>query len=158
MDYDDSKKPKKGRRTVCIATWDSKAFLLCFDWADCLIRRLQDDIRFRYDSIPAEQKYNRKTPVITGDHCLNTHRILLYLFSLENSFLLQNAVSKRKGLLPKSQLLKTSLAMFSTVVKTCETSAQLSNLAFILSWLVRIRGFVRFLFPCVSLLLSLLCR
>ena len=95
-------------------------------------------MRSWYESIPPEQKYDRKNPLITSDHCLNTHRILLYLFSLENSFLLQSAVRKRGDAVPDGQLLKTAMAMSSTMVRVCETRAQLANLAFILSWLVSI--------------------
>jgi len=69
---------------------------------------------------------------------LNVHQVILYLFSLENSFHLQNVVIKRAKALPESRLLKVSVVMFDAVVRAWENRAYLGNFSFISSWLVSV--------------------
>jgi hypothetical protein len=74
--------------------------------------------------------------MVVDSPSLNVHRVILYLFSLENSFHLQNVVIKRTKALPESRLLKVSVAMFNAVVRAWEDKAYLGHFAFIFSWLV----------------------
>jgi hypothetical protein len=99
-------------------------------------RNVQRIILDRYNSIPPELKYDRESPMVANSASLNTHRVILYLFSLENSFHLQNVVIKRVKALPESGLLKVSVAMLSAVVRAWENRAYLGNFTFLVSWLV----------------------
>jgi hypothetical protein len=74
--------------------------------------------------------------MVVDSPSLNVHRVILYLFSLENSFHLQNVVIKRTKALPESRLLKVSVAMFNAVVRAWEDRAYLGHFTFIFSWLV----------------------
>jgi hypothetical protein len=65
-------------------------------------------------------------------------RILLYLSSLKNSFLLCKVVASRNKMGVNDQrLLKVSLRMFDTVVRLWEHSAHYENFLHPLGWLVR---------------------
>ena len=99
-------------------------------------RNVQRVILDRYNSIPSDLKYDGKSPMVATSASLNIHRVILYLFSLENSFHLQNVVSKRVKALPESRLLKVSVAMFNAVVRAWENRAYLGDFTFIFSWLV----------------------
>jgi hypothetical protein len=74
--------------------------------------------------------------MVANSASLNAHRVILYLFSLENSFHLENVEIKRVKALPESRLLKVSVAMFSAVVRAWENRAYFGNFTFIFSWLV----------------------
>jgi hypothetical protein len=74
--------------------------------------------------------------MVANNASLNTHRVILYLFSLENSFHLQNMAIKRVKALPEPKLLKVSVAMFSAVVRAWENRAYFGDFTFIFSWLV----------------------
>jgi hypothetical protein len=99
-------------------------------------RNAQRVILDRYNSIPSDLKYDPKSPMVANNASLNTHRIILYLFSLENSFHLQNMAIMRVKALPEPKLLKVSVAMFSAVVRAWENRAYFGDFAFIFSWLV----------------------
>jgi hypothetical protein len=100
-------------------------------------RNVQRVILDRYNSIPPDLKYDSKSPMVANNPSLNIHRVILYLFSLENSFHLQNVVSRRLKALPESRLLKVSVAMFNAVVRAWEYRSYLGDFTFVFSWLVR---------------------
>ena len=99
-------------------------------------RNVQRVILDRYNSIPPELKYDPESPMVGNSASLNTHQIVLYLFSLENSFHLQNVIIKRVKAPPELRLLKVSVAMFGAVVRAWENRAYLGNFTFLFSWLV----------------------
>jgi hypothetical protein len=99
-------------------------------------RNVQRVILDRYNSIPSDLKYDPESPMVANSASLNIHRVILYLFSLENSFHLQNVMIKRVKALPESKLLKVSVAMFSAVVRAWENRAYLGDFTFTFSWLV----------------------
>src|ERR1700754_3640400 len=95
----------------------------------------QKTVLDRYNLITPELKYDHTTPLNTSKPSLNAQRIILYLFSLANSFILQSASKKRPNAFPKSQFLKISVSMFSAVVRMWEEREEFENFAFLLSWL-----------------------
>lgn len=66
-------------------------------------------------------------------------RVFLYLYSLENSFLLCKVVASRNKLgVNDEALLKVSLRMFDTVISLWEHRAHYESLLHPLGWLVRL--------------------
>jgi hypothetical protein len=77
-------------------------------------------------------------PLSTSRASLNAQRMVLYLFSLENSFILQSVARKRLKAFPEPDLLKVSMSMFSAVVRIWEEREEFENFTFLLSWFVSI--------------------
>jgi hypothetical protein len=97
---------------------------------------LQKAVLDRYNSITPELKYDLNNPTAANNPSLNAQRIVLYLFSLENSFLVQSVARKRIKAVSEANLLKVSTVMFSAVVRMWDDRAEFGHLRYLFSWLV----------------------
>jgi hypothetical protein len=100
-------------------------------------RKTQNTVLDRYGRIPPELKYDQMTPLDTTKSSLNAQRLVLYLFSLENSFILHKAAKKRPEAFPEPDFLKICAAMFSAVIRVWVERQEFESFTFLLSWFVR---------------------
>ncbi|KAI9845099.1 MAG: hypothetical protein M1837_005103 [Sclerophora amabilis] len=139
---------------VCPATFSRAQMLVALAREDVLeltltfpknvdsttILSLQRRILDQYGSVPFALRYHDDIASADSTRCLYIQKTVLYLFSLESSFLLHNTASKSQATRSLA-LLKVSLRLLDTIVDFWKHRGQFGHYLYPLSWLLTAYAF-----------------